>query len=167
MVVEEEGVVSGFWSFDAVEERLVEAMGFLDRMPQRFGKRTIAGDGPWGQIVRDIWGDGVAFDVAMAQAEEARAEALRNRAALTPAEVDRMNEALEWVTQHVPAKGRRDPLRRVVGVTVALMAREGGRADWIEIRRRGRFVSMPDALRKSYGRAIFGIAQRLNRCRGL
>lgn len=32
MVVEEEGVVFGFWLFDVVEEWLVEVMGFFDWM---------------------------------------------------------------------------------------------------------------------------------------
>ena len=167
MVEEQE---AGFLSFDAVEARLVEAVGFLDRMPQRDGHRRItASDGPWGMILPEAWGqsvggEGVSFEVALMQAEDARVAALRQRCVLTSAEVDRMNQALEWVTLHVPARGE---LRRIVGSTLARLAREGGRADWIEIRRRGRFKSSTEALRKSYSRAIGRIAARLNGCRGL
>jgi len=155
----------GCWTFDAVEAQLVEAMGYLHRMPDRHRQRRMtASDGPWGLILPEAWGGEVGFDVAIMQIEEARERMARERPPLTTAQVDRMNLTLEWVAAHVPARGE---LRRIVGVTIGYLAREGGRADWIEIRRRGGFRTSPDTLRKTYSRAIAMIAARLNRCTGL
>lgn len=141
-----------WWTFAAVEERLIEAIGFLDRLPERSLRRSVAGDGPWGQIVRDRLVDWVDME----ELAEARG---RDRSALTTVEVDRMNETLEWVTRHVPARGE---LRRLVGMVTTIAAREGGRTDWLEVRRRGSFKQSKDALRMLYSRSVGRIAERLN-----
>ena len=139
------------WTFAAVEERLVEAWDFLQRLPMGGGS-SFAKDGPWSQIMRDPLVDYVDRD-------EIREREARGRGGLRSIEVDRMNEALGWIDL-VPAKGT---LRRIVGVVIEQLARGGSQVDWREVKRRAADKNSPDALRKSYARCIATIAAALNR----
>jgi hypothetical protein len=141
------------WTFDDVEARLVEAIGFLRRMPGG-GSSPYAKDGPWAQIRRE-WGDYVDRD-------EVRERESRPRGSLRTEEVDRMEEALDWV-RFVRAVDT-----RLLGLALASMERDGSEVPWTELAPRiglrtatGRLLG-PDALRMRYQRAVGAIAKSLN-----
>lgn len=139
-----------YWTFEMVQDRLVEAMAVLWRSGDR-ERAWLRGS------TLPIWREVVA---------EARDASPDDQAivtcALTRAEVMRADEAMEWVARWV-ATGE---TRRVVGVVLSHLAGSGnGRADWSLVWTRmggkaGGWTS--DALRKRYGRAMTTICQRLN-----
>lgn len=140
------------WTPDLVEERLVEAWGFLRRMPGG-GGRAGASDGPW-HLIQKEWGDYVDLD-------EVREREARQRGALRPAEVDRMNEALEWV-RYASASDV-----RLLALVLAALDREGTPM-WADIAHRSRLMTRfgraigGDAARMRYNRALHAIARALN-----
>ena len=143
----------GCWTFDDVEQRLIEAWGFLRRMPGG-GASPYAKDGPWAQIRRE-WGDYVDRD-------EVRERESRPRGSLRAAEVDRMNEALDWVRFVRPEDVR------LLGLAVATLESGGSQVRWTSLAGRvglrtvtGRLLGA-DALRMRYARAISAIAATLN-----
>jgi len=142
--------------FDAVEERMVEAMAQFDMLnPER--RQRMATDGPWGRIVPDFAEMVAAEELAPgAAAEILRAMASRSRN-LTSAEVARMEATLAWL-DHVPAKGE---LRRIVGAVLRQMAQGGSQVDWGRVGRAIGSRSSRDALRKSYDRAMQRVVKAL------
>lgn len=139
-----------WWTFEAVQERLIEAMGFLDRVSGG-GRNPYASDGPWSQIVRDRLVDYVDVDAL-------REQGARPRGGLNAGEVDRMEEALDWI-KHVPVRGAH---RKLVGVVVQQLLNGGSQVRWDEVKLRLRSKDSPEALRKGYSRSITRIAERLN-----
>ncbi|MFW2829889.1 hypothetical protein [Sphingomonas sp. ID0503] len=136
------------WTFASVEERLIEAWGFLRRMPDReAGWLRTSTMSLWRQSVSDRserWLD--------------RDEDRPVRVGLRTAEVERMTEALQWVERW----GRPVDMP-VLAEAIAFQAEERDRPDWFVIWERVNNGSSPDALRKRYDRAISGFAIRLNR----
>lgn len=139
-----------YWTFEGVQERLIEAMGFLDRVTPS-GHNPYASDGPWSQIVKDRLVDYVDVD-------ELRERGAKARGGLNAAEVDRMEETLDWI-RIVPAKGQ---LRRLVGVVILQLLNGGSQPRWADVKASMRSKDSPDALRKGYSRSITRIAERLN-----
>lgn len=139
-----------FWDFDAVQERMIEAITFLDRVSGG-GAIPYAKDGPWHLIRRDRLVDYVDVDAL-------REQGARVRGGLNVDEVGRMEEALEWI-RYVPARGEH---RRIVGVVLQMLATNGSQVRWEDVQRRLRSKQSVEVLRKSYGRAITLIATRLN-----
>jgi hypothetical protein len=137
-----------FWTFDAVETRLVEAVRNMGRMPDRErGWLSTATMALWRQVKRE-WGDYVDSDEAP------------RKPGLTRREVAEMEEALGWV-MNVPEGDS----RRIMGLALRQLAREEStRVAWTAVRR-----AMPDGaswttdgLRMRYSRAITMICNRLN-----
>lgn len=131
-----------FWSFDMVEERLVETIELWRRMPSG-GPSPFAKDGPW-HLIQAEWGD------------YADADALPRKLPLSRAEYARMIESsawLAWVQQ-------RD--RRLVVLAVTKLAQGHGQVPWMELRKPMGVALGAHGLRKRYGRAVQGICNRLN-----
>lgn len=147
-VEQEDGTV--FWTFEMVEERLVEAVEFLDRVVAN-GRFPFAKDGPWSQVMRDRLVDYVDVD-------DLRERGARVRGGLRAAEVDRMEETLNWI-RFVPARAN---LRRLVGCVAIYRSQGGSQVDWLEVKRRMATGDSPDALRMAYSRCIQRICQRLS-----
>lgn len=134
--------VGSFWTFDAVQERLVEAVELWRRMP---GDRPSAAakDGPW-HLIQAEWGD------------YADADAAPRRLPLSRAEYAAMMEASEWLGW----VGERD--RRLVVLAVSELARGAAQVPWMRLKARMGVRFGADGLRMRYSRAITAIAVRLN-----
>ncbi|UAK24197.1 hypothetical protein [Sphingomonas nostoxanthinifaciens] len=148
------------WSFAMVEERMIEAVGFLDRCT-RGGGSPFAGDGPWSQIIRDR---NAAAQVGGEVADWIESDmdgAAKARGGLRAAEVDRMEQALEWI-RYVKDRAR---LRPLVGIVLQQKLHYGrdARVDWAEVKRRLRSGDTHDVLRMGYSRSIATICMQLNR----
>jgi hypothetical protein len=140
------------WSFDAVQERLVEAITYLWRVPGRVGPGELRASSFWQrvQLERSDWGANVSAD-----------EAPRVRG-LTRREMAEMEEALGWI-DHVPA----GDTRQIVAAALIQLARGESRVRWTEVfkamEKRGVHGFTNDGMRKRYGRALTMICQRLNK----
>lgn len=138
-----------YWTFEMVQDRMVEAMAFLDRVTPS-GYNPYAQDGPWSQI-RPEWGDYIDRD--------ARRETLsRERGGLRAPEVDRMDEALAWIEMVRPKPG----VRKLVGVVLLQLVNGGSQPRWVDVRATLRSAQSTEVLRKTYSAAITRIAERLN-----
>lgn len=133
----------GFWSFEAVEARLVETVELWRRMPGG-GPSPVAKDGPW-HLIRAEWGD------------YADADAAPRRLPLTRAEHAAMIEASGWLA-FAPERDR-----RLVVLAVTELARGRGQVPWLELRAKMGVRFGADGLRMRYSRAITAIARALNR----
>lgn len=147
------------WTFDLVVERLVEAWGFMWRMPDR--------EAGWlrGRLSGSIYQRGVltrqeAWALYQLDSDDYDRDALPKLPGLRTAEVDRMEEALGWVEWIDPAH------RRLVGMVLQSMHRgDDAQVQWTQIGKRLGWAGHPDTLAKRWSRAIFRIAQRLERGR--
>jgi len=142
-----------FWTFDMVEERLVEAMELWRRAPDR--------ERAW-QHIRAYWPEvlrrpgRLVVDGEHDEREEDKAEP--RPLPLTRAEVAEMNAAGELL-QLAPERDR-----RLVAIVLAYRARGFDKVPWLRIwDRLGRGKPGPDGLRKRYTRSISDIAIALSR----
>lgn len=132
-------------TFDLVEARLVEAWGYLLRLPDR--------EIGWHRL-KASWPD-VRRHTAFGDYGDMEPDAKPKLPGLRTAEVDRMEEALGWVEwvaeQHRP----------LIGVVLGMLQR-ADRPDWDWIS--GKVDGDPgsDACRKRYSRAVTRICERLN-----
>ena len=142
------------WTFDMVEARLVEAMGFARQMEG--GRWAFASDGPWHLIVKDWW-DWAAH-------EERPAPRVR----LSVEQIARMEEAQGWL-RFAPERDR-----KLVLLAVTALAAGRSSIPWralikpmglAEVARKasseGRGLGS-HGLRKRYGRAVTCICGALN-----
>ncbi|SNS53509.1 hypothetical protein SAMN06295912_108131 [Sphingomonas laterariae] len=144
-----------WWTFQAVQDRLVEAWGFQRAVASVMPAGARASDGPWHLVIRDR--------ADMAEQSLAGHELVSiGRATLRPEEVDRMDEALGWVV-HV----RADDVR-LLALAIGALERSGHRIAWSDIAPRcglrtklGHLMG-PEALKMRYRRAIKDIAVALN-----
>jgi hypothetical protein len=139
-----------FWTFEAVEDRLVAAIGVL----QRSGDRERS----WLRVESmSLWRQ-VRPEAADADADDAAIVTC----ALTRAEVMAADEAMGWVTSAV-ASG---DTRKVLGLGLTQLARgDRSRIEWPVVwRRMGGQASgfTTDGLRMRYGRAITDVCRMLN-----
>jgi hypothetical protein len=151
---EEEGT---FWTWDGVQERLVETVRCWWRMPGE-GRWPFAGDGPWHLARRENTPlDAAEMELIRAQmAEEARLRTLP----LRRAEIAAMMEATEWITWVPEAK--RVPL--VFGI--AKLAGGARQIPWSKLQRRLHTVGT-GGLEWRYSSGIELIANVLNAMSGV
>lgn len=146
-----DGRVDFHWTFDAVQERFVEAMQFWWRVEG--GSWPFAGDGPWHLIERD-WAD-LNTDVA-----EGRPIApVLKPVPMSLDEIARRDQATEWFL----LIQERD--RQLVQIAVAYLARGAAQVPWTKVRRKMRVENGTRALGMRYSRAITSVAQQLTRAR--
>lgn len=145
--------IGGGWTFEAVQERLVEAMITCWRQPdgERAWLRVVASDGPWRLVVPEA-GD---YDGGRG-AGEARAEAALRPASLTRTDLAEMEEAFGWAGWLQPED------RRLVGLAIGALARGQRQVSWRALLGRMGLERGADGLRRRYGLAIASIAARLN-----
>ena len=129
-----------FYTFDMVQERLVEAVIMLWRLPDREKGwlRGVAKDGPWDQIMPEC-------------PDDADADVRQSMPGLTQVEIAEMEEALAWMA-HVP-----DRDRRLVGLAIVQLARGGREISWRRLLGPMGLTLGTDGLRMRYGRAINAI----------
>lgn len=149
-MIEDQNQEETWWTFEMVQERLVEAFGFLDRVTPS-GHNPYAGDGPWSQIVRD-WRVDYGDRAAVVE------DGARDRGGLNSVEVDRMEATLGWI-KFIPARGN---LRRLMGVVILQLLNGGSQPRWADVRRSLKTKQSNDVLRHSYSAAICRIAEKLN-----
>lgn len=132
-------------TFDLVQERLVEAWGYLLRMPDR--------EKGW-QRIKAMWPD-VRRHNANGDYGDTEPDAKPKQPGLRTAEVDDMEEALGWV-EWVPTQHR-----ILIGVVLGQLQRID-RPDWTWIAAQIEGRPEPDACRMRYSRALTRICERLN-----
>lgn len=134
-----------FMTFELVEERLVEAWGYLLRLPDR--------ERGW-QRIKAMWPD-MRRHTAFGDYGDMDADARPKLPGLRTAEVDSMDEALAWV-EWVPRQHR-----ALVGIVLSQLQRVA-RPEWQWIAEQLGEGVEPDAYRKRYSRALTTICNRLN-----
>jgi hypothetical protein len=141
------GASGVFWTFDAVEAAMVEAVELWRRSPGG-GHWPFAGDGPW-QWVRSLeWGD------------YADADAVPRAAPLTRAEVAQRDAVSGWLAW-VPGRDR-----KLVVLAIGHLVRGSARVSWMRLKVEMGVPFGADGLRRRYGRALAGVCARLNGVRG-
>jgi hypothetical protein len=148
------------WTFDAVEERLVEAMQVLRRMPDRErGFLSSGGRAIWPQIVHTL------EEILSAAPDDG---SIRPGPVMRREQAD-MEEALEWL-----GYVKEGPARTIVGLALGQLASGSSRVSWNVVwaimERRGMTAEpglklTPDSLRMRYGRALNAICEKLNRAK--
>ncbi len=131
------------WTFDMVEERLVEAVHLWRRSPGG-GRSPFATDGPWHLVKSDLWGPDVDKDAPL------RPLPLRRR------EVATRDEASAWLLL-VPERDR-----RLVVLAVTALASGFSQVPWMRLRRAMGVTFGAGGLRWRYNKSIEGICKALN-----
>ncbi|MPT48265.1 MAG: hypothetical protein E2598_07555 [Sphingobium sp.] len=137
------------WTFDVVEERLIEAMHLWRRSPGG-GRWPFASDGPWHLIQACAGdydargGDGVSSDVPLRPLP------------LSAAQVARRDEASQWVGRYVADRDRR------LVVQVLIIKAAGRTVSWVRLRRDMGVAVGAGGLGKRYSRAVTRICIALN-----
>lgn len=164
--------MADFWTFEAVEDRMVEAMRFAWR--DEPGNWPFAGDGPWHLIQREVrLGD---YD---ARGGDMEAPPLP-RIPLTREERARMMEATGWLSLLSDARvhpvrvreaGGACDARLIILATRKLAAKRGAAAEgaqkrsirWSQLLRPMGIARGAGMLSKRYGRALGAIVRELDR----
>lgn len=134
-----------FWTFEAVQERLVEALTLWRRAPDR-ERGWLHVKAYWPEMRRHHhYGD------------YADAEATPRALPLSRADVARMTEAAEWLA-FVPERDR-----RLVVLALSEFAGGASQVSWSRLKRAMDIQFGVHGLRKRYSRAITGICTALNR----
>jgi hypothetical protein len=158
------GLGADFWTFAAVEERLVEAMLLWRRSPGG-GRWPFAGDGPWALITRRVrMAEGMikGMDITRLLQDDDDAETSQwlgreRRGALTRDEVARRDEASEWL-RLVPERDR-----ALVVTVLGLLARGVKRVPWMQLKAMFGVTFGAFGLQQRYNRAIAAVAKGLNK----
>lgn len=125
-------LVSTCWTFDAVEERLREAMTTLRRIPFPRNGRPMADRSHWPEIVREFWEQYGASDPGTSPVELAdihtELDRDRNRVRIVPSPVSihRMDECLAWVYWIESARNRKILTLRLCGRSWRRIAQRDG-----------------------------------------
>jgi hypothetical protein len=144
-------VPAGGWTFDAVQERLVEAMIICWRNPDRErGWQQLRS--AWPEVLREL----SAGDYDARGGDLSSSDVSIRPASLTRAEVGEMEEAFGWLDAVPPHD------RKLVGLAIVELARGRREVSWLRLLRAMGLTRGSDGLRMRYGRAIAGIAARLN-----
>lgn len=136
--------MSEYWSFETVQDRLVEALLTCWRYPDR-ERGWQALRSAWPEITRDVWagdydargGDGTSAPLVTA--------------AMTRADVVEMEEAFGWLTTIDPED------RKLIGRAIVQLARGKREVSWVEMLGRMGLDHGADGLRMRYARAINAI----------
>ena len=154
------GFDDAFWTFDAVEDRFIEAMRFAWR--DEPGSWPFAGDGPW-HLMKAVAGD---YDKRGGDMDAPPPV----RVPLTREERARMDEAVRWLSLVPPPArpgariGDAGDAKLIVLVARKLGAKRGedrGQVPWSRLLRPMGLKKGGGALAKRYGRAISAIAVAL------
>lgn len=146
------------WTFELVEERLIEAVTLWRRAPGG-GASPFARDAPWGQM-RRINEAGDAFSFYDPRGFDMASSDVRLRPLpLVRAEHGRMIEASGWIERFVAEDDR------VLVCKVVRIKAGGRRPSWLALLGEMGLVRGADGLRKRYGRAIAAIAAGLERAK--
>lgn len=148
----------GFWTFEAVRERLVEAMLLWMRSPGG-GKWPFAGDGPWQLITRSVRataGDVSDFELWRMEQDERKLGGGERPLPLTRAEVAVRDETSEWL-RFVPERDR-----ALVVLALTSLARGDKRVPWMRLKARMGVQWGAEGLKMRYRRSIAAIAKALN-----
>ena len=138
-----------FWTFAAVEERLVEAMRHWWRAPDRDRSFGLAGR------ISSIWR--MSLDDPLALIERHGLVTPEPRPLpLSRMDMARMAEASEWLA-YVPERDR-----LLVIAALRCLARGDSQVPWLKLKHRLGIKFGADGLRMRYGRAITCIAHALN-----
>jgi hypothetical protein len=151
------------WTFDEVQDRLIEAMHLWARSPGQ-GRWPFALDAPWHLLTRQARLDagrvkGMDMMRALQEDDERETQQWQGRdrpRPLSRAEVARRDEASEWLGL-VRAHDR-----RVVVIALTDIAR-GRRVSWLRMRRHLGVELTGEALSWRYRQAIRRIAEHLTR----
>lgn len=132
-------------TFDDVQARLVEAWGYLLRMPDR--------EAGWHRI-KAMWPD-MRRHHRFGDYGDMDPDARPKQPGLSTDEVDQMAEALGWV------EWVRERDRKLIGLVLGQLQRVA-HPEWPAIARQMDPSRSPDAFRKQYARALTRICMRLN-----
>lgn len=152
-----------FWTFDAVKERLTEAMRLWWRSPGG-GRWPFAGDAPWHLMTRrtriaeaGLRGMDLQRRLQAEDAEEAkRMEGREYRGPLTREDVARRDEATEWLTW-IEADSR-----KVVVAACAQLAAGRTNVDWRRVKASLGVEIQPRGVYRRFSTALTVIVKRLN-----
>jgi hypothetical protein len=153
-----------FWTFAAVEERLLEAMRLWWRSPGG-GKWPFAADAPWHLMTRatriatgGLKGREFQLHMQAEDAEETRQWQGRERPVpLTREDVGRRDAASAWIVS-VPERDR-----KLVLLALTQLAAGKAQVSWMRLKPLLGVEFGADGLRKRYWRAVTGIVEALNR----
>lgn len=154
---------ASFWTFDAVQERLVEAMRLWWRSPGE-GRWPFAGDAPWHLMTRrtrieagDFKGRDLQLRMQADDAEEAkRWEGRDRKGPLSRDDVALRDETTEWLTWLA------SDARKVVVAAVTQLAAGRSNIDWRKVKAALGAEVEHKGLYRRYSRGLTAIAQRLN-----
>lgn len=150
VVMEEaERIEYGFWTFAAVEERLVEAMRLWWRSHDSDARFSLGGR------ISSLWRQCVDDPLALIERHGVETEEPRPLP-LSRADMRRMVEASEWM-RFVPERDR-----RLVVLVLGYLARGERRVPWMKLKRRIGVKFGADGLRKRYSRALAEVCAALN-----
>jgi hypothetical protein len=142
-----------FWTYEAVLERLVEAMQLWRRAHDAEARFSLGGR--ISSIWRQAWTD--RAELALIEQLDMKAEAPKPLP-LGRADVGRMTEASEWIA-FVPERDR-----RMVMLALGQLASGKLHVGWIDLwKRLGRGKPGPDGLRWRFDQAVQRVATALNR----
>ncbi|QIG79979.1 hypothetical protein [Stakelama tenebrarum] len=145
---------NGLLSYDEVQERLVEAWGFLMRMPDRERGWLRSGVS---SIYREFrLSEAEAWRLYQIDSDDYHGDARPKLPPLSSVEVDRMEEALAWVSAYAP---RRDC--GLIGVVLAQLQRSA-RPSWEEAADKIGGDAAPAALSRRYERAMGAVCRGVN-----
>ena len=139
------------WTFEAVEDRLVEALMTCWRHPDR--------ERGW-QRLRSAWPDVLrevsAGDYDARGGDHSSSDVVIRPAAMTRRDTAEMEEAFGWVDRLDAGD------RKLVGIVIAQLARGQREVRWRHLLRPMGLKRGADGLRMRYSRAIASIAEALN-----
>ena len=141
----------GAWTFDAVQERLIEAMLTCWRHPDR-ERGWLRLRSKWPDVLREA----SAGDYDARGGELTSSEVALKPASLTRLEQAEMEEAFGWTDALAPAD------RKLVGLVIGILARGQREVKWRALLRPMGLARGADGLRMRYGRAIAAIAAARN-----
>lgn len=139
-----------FWTFEAVQDALIEAMLLWRRSPDR-ERGWLHCRAYWPEIRRV----GI-FQVVGGEADYPEHDPQPRALPLTRAQVAAMTEAAEWLA-YVPERDR-----RLVALAIAQLANGAAQVPWLQLKRAMGVPFGAHGLRKRYSRAITGICEALN-----
>lgn len=153
--VEGGALPSEAWTFDMVQDRLVEAMITCWRHADRErGWQRLRS--AWPEVTRER----AAGDYDARGADGSSSDVALRPASLTRREIGEMEEAFGWA-------GALDPVdRRIVALAVAQLARGQRQVRWSRMLGDLGMTRGSDGLRVRYGRALASIAAMLNQPNG-
>lgn len=138
-----------FWTFEAVQERLVDAMRCWRRSHDAEARFGLAGR------ISSLWSQCVDDPLALIERHGKETEAPRPLP-LSRADMARMSEASEWLAFV------REEDRRLVVLALGKLASGHKSVPWLKLKRQLGVHFGADGLRKRYSRALTSVCNALN-----